>query len=90
MPPPRSSRTGSAACAHKVKLTRLYRGWRQSEQVGTSLSGIQGLELGRKSPTVRTLDAIARALGVQTWTLLVPDRGATAPSRTRVSRRVIE
>jgi hypothetical protein len=55
-----------------------------------SLSGIQALEMGRKSPTVRTMDAIARALEVQTWTLLGPDRGPTASSRTRVSRRVIE
>ena len=84
---------GAAACAHQVKVARLARGWSQSElarKVGLSLSAVQGLELGRTSPTVRTLDAIADTLGVQTWTLLVPASGPVTTSRTRVSRRVVE
>jgi transcriptional regulator with XRE-family HTH domain len=84
---------GSTACAHHVKVARLARGWSQADlakRVGLSVGAIQGLELGKKSPTVRTLDAIAEALGVQTWTLLVPRTASGTPSRTRVSRRVIE
>jgi len=82
--------TGSAACAHRVKVERLQRGWSQAqlaERVGMSVGAIQGLELGKRSPTVRTLDAIAGALGVQIWTLLVLQGEPAATSRTRASRR---
>jgi len=71
-------------------VERLQRGWSQAqlaERVGMSVGAIQGLELGKRSPTVRTLDAIAGALGVQIWTLLVLQGEPAATSRTRASRR---
>lgn len=81
--------TASLACPHRVRVARLSRGLSQAElaaAVGMSIGAIQGLERGKKSPTVRTLDAVASALGVQAWTLLLPDPSFGAPSRTRVSR----
>lgn len=84
---------GLPTCAQRVKIERLSRGWSQAElasRVGLSLGTIQGLELGKKSPTVRTLDGIAEVLGVQTWMLLVPQGAPLSASRTRVSRRVVK
>ena len=85
-----TSRGSAEACAHRVRLLRLQRGWSQPEladRVGLSVTAIQSLEAGKKSPTLRTLDAIAHALAVEPWTLLRPLEAAPPPIRARVRRK---
>lgn len=88
-----TSRGAAEACARHVRLLRLQRGWSQPEladRVGLSTTAIQSLEAGKKSPTLRTLDAIAHAFEVEAFQLLVPVEGGEgdgAPVRARARRK---
>jgi transcriptional regulator with XRE-family HTH domain len=70
--PPVSS---DEALAHRVRALRQGRGWSQADlarRADVSQGAVQGLEARTKSPTLRTLDAVARALGVAPHALLLP------------------
>src|SRR5438270_6164533 len=74
-----------------IAIARSIRGWSQrrlAEAAGVAQSWISHYERGRKTPTMRSLDRIAAALGVTAWDLFdlatVARRfrlGASAPSR---------
>ncbi len=79
-----------ALVALRVKALRLVRDWSQRDLASASelsTSAVQGLEAGLKSPTLRTVDALARALGVRVHELLDPHAAPEKRSRARVSRR---
>jgi transcriptional regulator with XRE-family HTH domain len=84
-----TSRGSGEVSARRIRLLRLARGWSQAEladRVGLSTTAIQALEAGKKSPTLRTLDAIAHALTVEPWTLLTPLPDDGEPVRARAPR----
>jgi transcriptional regulator with XRE-family HTH domain len=79
------------ACARSVRRLRVARDWPQTElarRSGLSLGAVQAVENWAKSPTLRTVEALATALGVPAWQLLVPGQGV-APGQLgpRVGRR---
>lgn len=50
-----------------IKRLRLEKGWSQkrlAEEAGLSQSFIHSIEVGQKSPTIRSIRKIAKALGV--------------------------
>ena len=60
----------------KLLQLRLAKGWSQnrlSEEAGLSQTYISYLEAGTKSPTIKTLEKIAQALGVSISALLEED-----------------
>lgn len=61
---------------NNVKRLRELRGWKQPELArrcaGTSQTGISKIERGAASPTADTLADLARALGVESYVLLIP------------------
>jgi transcriptional regulator with XRE-family HTH domain len=82
--PPVDARAGAA-----VHLLRLQRDWSQSElavRAGLSQGAVQSIESATKSPTLRTLDAVARAFDVTVRDLLAP-QGLGKRSKARVARR---
>jgi transcriptional regulator with XRE-family HTH domain len=75
--------------AHRVKSMRLARDWSQAElaaQAGLSQGAVQAIEARTKSPTLRTLDAVAAAFGITPYALLAPAPKARMP-RARAGRR---
>jgi transcriptional regulator with XRE-family HTH domain len=55
------------ACSTNVRRLRIARDWSQSElahRAGLSQGAIQSIEAGTKCPSLRTLDLVAAALGV--------------------------
>jgi transcriptional regulator with XRE-family HTH domain len=77
------------ALAHRVKSMRLARDWSQHElaaQAGVSQGAVQAVEARTKSPTLRTLDALAAAFGLAPHELLAPAPKARMP-RARAGRR---
>jgi transcriptional regulator with XRE-family HTH domain len=71
-----------AIVAMRIKSLRLERDWSQAElasRAGISQGAIQAIEARTKSPTLRTLDLIAKALGVQVASLLVRLREVKMP-----------
>jgi transcriptional regulator with XRE-family HTH domain len=71
--PRRTSRTPSERLAERVVALRQQRGMTQrdlSARSGLSLSLVRGIENGRNSPTLRSLEGLARALGVEVVSLL--------------------
>jgi DNA-binding XRE family transcriptional regulator len=89
---PRGTRPPSSdqACSANVRRLRIARDWSQVElarRAGLSQGAIQSIEAGTKSPSLRTVEQVAGALGVAPWELVVSE-GALAPkSRARVGRR---
>lgn len=66
----------SKALAAAMKRLRAHTKLSQAalaERAGLSTQHIAALEQGRKDPSLGTLDALARALGVSTAELFVPD-----------------
>ncbi len=64
-----------AIVAARVKSMRLAQDWSQAElaaRSGLSQGAVQAVEARTKSPTLRTLDALASALGITTAALLAP------------------
>ncbi len=77
------------ACSERVQRSRLGRDLSQEQlahKAGLSLGAIQAVESGRKSPTLRTLGAIAGALGVPAWELLTPYDDEQAPALKKKPR----
>lgn len=77
-----------AIVAARVKSMRLAQDWSQAElaaRSGLSQGAIQAVEARTKSPTLRTLDAIAKALGITTAALLGPVQ-TLRKSRARAGR----
>jgi transcriptional regulator with XRE-family HTH domain len=77
------------ALAHRVKSLRLARDWSQHDlaaQAGVSQGAVQAVEARTKSPTLRTLDALAAAFGLAPHELLAPAPKARMP-RARAGRR---
>jgi transcriptional regulator with XRE-family HTH domain len=75
--------------AQRVKSMRLARDWSQAElaiHAGISQGAVQAIEARAKSPTLRTLDAIAAAFGSTPYALLAPAPKARMP-RARAGRR---
>jgi transcriptional regulator with XRE-family HTH domain len=71
-----------AVVAMRVKSLRLARDWAQAElasRAGLSQGAIQAIEARTKSPTLRTLDAIAQAFGLTPDALLRPEREVRMP-----------
>jgi transcriptional regulator with XRE-family HTH domain len=78
-----------AVIAVRVKTLRLERDWSQAElaqRAGISQGAIQGIEARSKSPTLRTVDAIATALGMPSHELLQPPVRSTMP-KARAGRK---
>jgi len=81
---PVDARAGAA-----VHLLRLERDWSQADlasRAGLSQGAVQSIESATKSPTLRTLDAVARAFEVTVHDLLAPRRSGPR-SKARVGRR---
>lgn len=65
----------------KLLTIRESRGLSQSqlaERAGLSVTYIKILEEGKKSPTVRTLEKLAAALGISVADLLIDDQAKAA------------
>jgi transcriptional regulator with XRE-family HTH domain len=78
-----------ALIAVRVKSLRLERDWSQSElaqRAGISQGAIQGIEARSKSPTLRTVDAIATAFSIPPHELLAPPARTTMP-KARAGRK---
>jgi len=81
--------TSDEALAHRVKSLRLARDWSQHDlaaQAGVSQGAVQAVEARTKSPTLRTLDALAAAFGLAPHELLARAPEARMP-RARAGRR---
>ena len=81
-----------ALIAVRVKSLRLERDWSQSElaqRAGISQGAIQGIEARSKSPTLRTVDAIATAFSIPPHELLAPPARTTMP-KARAGRKQAE
>lgn len=79
---PRVSRTNGTVGA-RVRQLREARGLSREQlgvYAGTSASTVRNIEDGRKSPTLRSLEGIAQALGVNVTTLLKPARAEARAS----------
>ncbi len=77
-----------AIVATRVKSMRLAQDWSQAElavRSGLSQGAVQAVEARTKSPTLRTLDALAQALGITTAALLAPVQ-VSRKSRARARR----
>jgi transcriptional regulator with XRE-family HTH domain len=64
--PPRDTQVAKAL-AHTVRRLRLGRGWTQDElaaKVGVEQMAISLIENARANPTLATLEALAKSLGV--------------------------
>ena len=75
--------------ALRVKSLRLARDWSQhalAAQAGVSQGAVQAVEARTKSPTLRTLDALAAAFGLAPHELLSPAPKARMP-QARAARR---
>jgi transcriptional regulator with XRE-family HTH domain len=75
--------------ALRVRSLRLARDWSQAElaaQAGVSQGAVQGIEARTKSPTLRTLDALAAAFELAPHALLAPAPKVRMP-RARAGRR---
>lgn len=87
-PSPTTHLSSDALVAGRVHSLRLAREWSQHDlaaRAGVSASAVQTLEAQRKSPTLRTLDAIARALEVAVHEILTP--AIIVKTRARAGRR---
>jgi transcriptional regulator with XRE-family HTH domain len=63
----------------KIAIERFFRGMRQADlarAAGLSQSYLANIEVGRRTPSPKAADAIARALGVQVDSIFTrePDR----------------
>src|SRR5690606_14489545 len=78
----RGSPTGIAKrLGKRVRAVRAERGLSQAElarRVGTSPAHLNKLEAGGKAPTIVTVEALARALGVGVADLFPPSSSATS------------
>ena len=66
---------GLTTLAKNLKTIRAAKGWTQDDlahEAGVSEGTIKKAETEKQSPTVDTLDAIAKAFGVEPWELLKP------------------
>ena len=66
---------GLTTLAQNLKTIRAAKGWTQDDlahEAGVSEGTIKKAETEKQSPTVDTLDAIAKAFGVEPWELLKP------------------
>ena len=73
--PRRPTRTPTELLSARVVELREQQGLTQrdlSDRSGMSLSLVRGIENGRNSPTLRSLEGLARALGVEVVGLLSP------------------
>lgn len=94
VPEPDPGRRGPAApsdetLAARVKALRLAREWSQADlaaEAGLSKGAVQGVEARMKSPTLRTLDALAYAFGTTPYALVAPAPKVAMP-RARAGRR---
>ena len=85
----RETVSSDEAVAAAVRWQRVQRDWSQAElaaRAGLSQGAVQSVEAATKSPTLRTLDAIASSLDVTSRDLLEPlmtdPRSRTLAKRT--------
>lgn len=79
--------------ARNIKLLMDDRGWNQTEladRAGVSQKHVSNLLAMRKDPQLSRIEKIARAVGVRTWQLMMPELDKTLLHDRRVEQLLLD